>query len=149
MGTNLRNGIYAVGCLFIAQGETGDTSQLYKSDDSLLRQTHAHTQWPCWSVNWLNDVESESPPETRLLFAYGKNNPHALHQFLLWDKLHIVLLSQRCYQNSFSFPKIGRASENGCWYCWHVIMCTKKALHQLAQPERRASFKLCCGSTKH
>ncbi len=53
MWTNLRNGAYALSGLFIAQDEMGDTSELYKSDDSLPRQTHTHThththtQWPC------------------------------------------------------------------------------------------------------
>lgn len=58
--------------VFITQGEMGDTSVLYKSDDSLPRQTHTHAQWPHWLVIQLNDVESDSPPETCLLFAYGK-----------------------------------------------------------------------------
>lgn len=81
--TNLKNGVQpSAGVQYpsrsIAQGEMGDTSGLCKSDDSLPRQTHTHIQWPCWSVNWLNDVESELPPETRLVFAYGKNNPQVL-----------------------------------------------------------------------
>lgn len=52
---------------------------------SLGKRTLTHS----WSVSWLNDVESELPAETGLVFAYEKNILHALCS-VLCDKLYIM-----------------------------------------------------------
>lgn len=115
--------------LVIAQGEMGDTAQLYKLDDFLPRQTHAHAACPRSLVNWLNYIESELPPETRLAFAYGKHKPSAPHQSVLWDRLHIVLLPA-CYYNSFL-----RSKESAHFRKRSLALLTGYHVHQSSSQE--------------
>lgn len=127
---------------FIAQGEMGDTSELCKSEDSLPRQTHTHTQWPWWSVNWPNDVQRDLLLETRLVFAYGKNNNlHMLRAVCVSEALITVLLS-------VVPPLWYRAAIGFCWHDVYRSDCTAPTNSTRKSWDKQVSQQCCCEATK-
>lgn len=73
--------------------------------DLLPRQTHTHTHWPCWSVNQLNDVESEFLQKLVCHLHTGKSAG-------TWNTS--VVTCYVMYHNSSISLKLTKATKNGC-----------------------------------